>query len=85
MAGYGSILIQFHKIMGTDIHAGDLVLTFATITFFGTHKTWHGTFLLVSLALVIITACGDGFPSHLTGSAPVRESPWVTRPLEPGP
>jgi hypothetical protein len=32
--------------MGTDIHAGDLILIFTTVTLVGTHKTWHGAFLL---------------------------------------
>jgi hypothetical protein len=42
MAGFGTVLVELHQVMGADVHAGGLVLTLAAIAFVGTYECWHG-------------------------------------------
>jgi hypothetical protein len=39
---FRTVLVQFHQVVGADIHASGLVLTLAAVTLISTHKCWHG-------------------------------------------
>jgi hypothetical protein len=51
MAGFGTVLVELHQVVGTDVHASGLVLTFAAIAFIGTYKCWHGGSPLSQVAI----------------------------------
>jgi hypothetical protein len=44
MAGFGTVLVQLHQVVRTDVHAGRFILALATIAFFGTNKGGHFSF-----------------------------------------
>ena len=41
VAGLGTVLVEPHQIMGTNVHACSFVLSFAAITFLCAHICWH--------------------------------------------
>ena len=50
MAGFGTVLVEFHQVVRADVHAGGLVLPLAAIALLGTNKSWH----LVSYSQVTV-------------------------------
>ena len=41
MAGFRTVLVQFHEVVRADVHASSLVLTLTAVALFCTYKCWH--------------------------------------------